>query len=79
MLPLLSRLEALRQIKKSLAILDEYEREKGSKERIVISNLFVDVEDHKEINPLYLELNMLKYIDFSLVSFKEVVSKKTKL
>ena len=64
--------EALQQIKKSLEVLDELENKTQSYNKIQISNLFIDVSNHREINPIFLDINMLKYIDLSLVSFKNV-------
>ena len=64
--------EVLYQIQKSLSVLDEIEKKTGSKQKIQVSNLFVDVSDHKEINPMYLEIGLLKFIDLSMISFKNV-------
>ena len=59
-------------LEKSLEVLAELEQKTDSYNKIEISNLFIDVGDHKEINPIFLNLDMLKYIDLSLVSFKNV-------
>ena len=68
----LDQKETLYQIKKLLTKLKELEKTTGSFNKIQVDSLFIDVDEHKEINPLYIELDMLKYIDFSMVSFKNV-------
>ena len=35
-------------------------------------DLFITVEDHKEINPLYIEMGLLKFINLSYVTFENV-------
>ena len=64
--------DALNQIQNALNVLDEIEKKTGTKQKIQVSNLFVDVNDYKEINPMYLEIGLLKYIDLSIISFKNV-------
>ena len=63
------RAEALEQLQRSLEILGE-DNGQNKKERTQISNLFIDVDDHKEINPVYL--SVLRYINLSMESFKNV-------
>ncbi len=64
--------EAFRSIKQGVKVLEKYAQENKKIEKIQVSNLFVNVNTHKEINPMYIELGLLKYIDLSMVSFKNV-------
>ena len=64
--------KTLEDIKLLLVKLATLQKQTGKFIRINVDNLFVDVGDHKEINPLYIDLGMLKYIDLSLETFENV-------
>ena len=62
--------EKLYSIKKLLNELAVLQEKTCNYEKIKVDSLFINVDDHKEINPLYLDLGVLKYIDLSMESFK---------
>lgn len=52
--------------------LERLEKLRGVRVRVRISNLFIKVGNHKEINPIYISTIGLKHIDFSGVSLANV-------
>lgn len=69
---LIIKKEALEKIQELLKILENLEKNAESYTRISITNIFIQVGDHKEINPIYLEEGILKHIDLNYISFKNV-------
>lgn len=68
----LHRLEAIRYIVTGVAALKRYNEENDTHERLPIEDIFVVVDGVKEINPIYIETGLLKFIDLSVISFKNV-------
>ena len=68
----LRRLEAIRYIVTGVAALKKYNEENNTHERLPIEDIFITVDGVKEINPAFIETGLLKYIDLSLISFKNV-------
>lgn len=68
------KLEALRHLAESVKTLEDLSNNKSfnSKDRITPYGIIINVNDHYEINPYYIETNVLKYLDLSGVSFKNV-------
>jgi len=64
--------EAVRSIMQGVKVLEQYGQADKKIERIQVANLFITAGDHKEINPLYVETGLLKYIDLSMISFANV-------
>ena len=64
--------ELVELIAQLLFKLASYEKETGKIMRVEAQNVLISVGDHKEINPIYLSNGRLKYIDLSVVSFKNV-------
>jgi hypothetical protein len=66
------KLEAIRHLTEGVRVLEELTHKKAfsNKDRIVPYGLMVNVSDHVEINPYYLETKVLKFFDLSNVSFK---------
>ncbi len=64
--------EILNSIQGQVARLDELQKKTGKVIKIKFKNVIIDVDDHKEINPLYIKLGLLKNIDFSIVDLKNV-------
>ncbi len=62
----------VKEIETLIERLEMLENQTGQKARIKVKNLFVEVGDHKEIKPMYLNFDMLKHIDLSLHSFNNV-------
>lgn len=63
---------AVEGLKKSLETLEKLEKEKGLCLKIKVSNLLINVGDHKEINPFYINEIGLRHIDLSGENFKNV-------
>ena len=64
-----NRKEALRQLKEILKVLSETSKT-GKTSRIIFSDIFMEVGNHKEINPEMLGL--LKYIELGYINFDNV-------
>ena len=63
---------ALRIIAEQLDRLNQITEEAKEIIRIPISNVLVDIDDHKEINPFYIASGFLKHIDFSNLYLENV-------
>ena len=53
-------------------MLNEVEKKTGIHYRILADNVIVNIGNRKVINPEYIESGLLRYIDFSMVSFEDV-------
>ena len=66
------RSEGLRLIKKGFELLKETGNSIDKSERIKVDDLLIDYGEYKEINPDYLKKGILKIIDLSDQTFKDV-------
>ncbi len=62
--------DLLVQLKETIEAIDAEYSDNETIERVRVGNIFVKVNDHLEINPLFI--NILKYIDLSLFPFTNV-------
>ena len=60
------------QLSDCLQLLKKLETEAKNNRKVSIEDIFINVEDHKEIQPLFLNMGLLKYIDFKGERFKNV-------
>ncbi len=65
-------LEALYNFRKSFKDMQEYAKKTGVLKRGTVDDIFVEVDGHKEIDTILLELKALKDIDLRFTSFKDV-------
>ncbi len=62
-------LNGIKVMLKKLAVLQQ---KTGDHRKIIVDDLLITVDEHKEINPLYINLEMLRFIDFSVVDLRNV-------
>ena len=66
--------ETLVRLSEELKMINELRKNGDSVKKMHVGedDLFITVEDHKEINPLYIEMGLLKFINLSYVTFENV-------